>query len=253
MRTVPPTWSSTRRTLKIAALTTGVLTATLVSAPPTYADPCGGRGDGFDCSRSTPGGSNGGGGSPTTGGGGGGGPIPTPTRTGEDGGGFEVEIDDPPNPAPPATIDLAQRARDSAQLPTPTVHTSPEGKTYVRVRTALWVEGFVTVQTEPITVGGQTIQATATPKSVTWSLGETTLSCNSAGSANDTTCGHSYQRSSSGQPGGAYQITATINWGLTWTCTGAECDSASGTLEDLSMTSPPTPLVVDEIQTNTRP
>ncbi|MFI6517269.1 hypothetical protein ACIBF1_17065 [Spirillospora sp. NPDC050679] len=133
----------------------------------------------------------------------------------------------------------------------PTVHTAPSGKTYVRIRTALWVDGFTTVATEPITVGAQTVQATATPKAVVWRLGETTLTCNEAGSKGSTSCGYTYQRSSAKQPGGAYRITATIVWSVNWTCTGAECDAAGGALSDLEMTSVPTPLTVTEIQTKT--
>ncbi|WP_433327901.1 hypothetical protein [Spirillospora sp. CA-294931] len=139
-----------------------------------------------------------------------------------------------------------------AVLPVPTVHTSPEKKTYVRVKTGLWVEGFTTVTTPTIRVGAQAVQATATPKSVTWSLGETNLTCTDAGSPTGTTCSHTYNRSSAGQPGGVYRITATITWTLTWTCEGTDCDDRTGTLSDMTMTSQPTPLTVGEIQTNTR-
>ncbi|MEW2352583.1 hypothetical protein [Spirillospora sp. NPDC029432] len=137
-------------------------------------------------------------------------------------------------------------------MPVPTVHTAPDGKTYVKVRTALWVDGFDTVQTPPVSAGDQLVQATATPKSVQWNLGETTLTCNGPGNASGTECSHTYNRSSTHATGGAYQITATITWNVTYTCVGAECDQEGGTLGDLSMTSVPTPLVVGEIQTNTR-
>ena len=34
------------------------------------------------------------------------------------------------------------------------------------------------------------------------------------------TCGYTYDRSSAGQPGGAYRVTVTITWDITWTGTG---------------------------------
>lgn len=154
-------------------------------------------------------------------------------------------------PAPPTTWLLVQQASDSAALPIPRVHTAPENKTYVRLRTVLWVDGFETVQTEPITVGDQTVQATAEPQSVTWDLGEKKLVCDDAGSKEKETCTYTYRRSSSGHAGGAYQITATVTWKLHWTCEGADCDSDGGTLSDQTRTSQPTPLIVSEIQTNT--
>ncbi|MFD0900733.1 hypothetical protein [Actinomadura sediminis] len=156
-----------------------------------------------------------------------------------------------PAPAAPATAELVQQAFSSVAFPAPVVHTSPEGRTYVRMRTSLWVDGFETFKTDPIGGAGQTVQGTATPVSVTWNLGEGRLVCDDAGSRDGRTCQYTYKRSSAGRPGGAYSITATITWQLTWACDGAECDAASGTLPDQSMTSAPTPLVVGEIQTNT--
>ncbi|WP_157432924.1 hypothetical protein [Actinomadura rifamycini] len=157
----------------------------------------------------------------------------------------------PPVAAAPATWELVQRAMDATAFPVPRVHTAPADKTYVRTETSLWVDGFEVVQTEPITVGDQTVQATATPISVTWDLGEKELVCDNGGSENGATCTYTYQRASAGRPGGAYRITATIAWNVSWTCEGSDCDAAGGSLGQQSMTSVPTPLVVGEIQTNT--
>ncbi|WP_375028287.1 hypothetical protein [Actinomadura sp. GTD37] len=142
-------------------------------------------------------------------------------------------------------------AQAAAEFPTPTVHTAPADKTFVRLRTALWVDGFQDVQTEPITVGAQTIQLTAKAESVTWNMGEKKFDCTGAGTKDGKTCNYTYQRSSASEPGGKYMITATINWGVAWTCTGDDCDSDGGVLPDNPVTSAPTPLVVGEIQTNT--
>lgn len=250
--------------IRAGAALTLVLAVTAFGADAAYADGCQKNSNRkFGCVPTLPGGSSGGGSAPGGTGGGGGsgggsGPVEPPPPEGltPDQGIGAVPVPGGPAPlaapAAPPTIALAQQARSSAEVPVPKVHTAPKGKTYVRVRTALWVDGFETVTTEPIKVGDQEVIATATPKSVEWNLGETTLTCNDAGSKDGRSCGYTYKRSSAKQPGGAYQITATIRWGLTWTCTGADCDSPGGTLEDLTATSVLTPLIVSEIQTNSR-
>ncbi len=250
----PTTTSRTpaRRHLTRTALpVTMGLVAALLTAIPADAAPCrklpGGK---FDCSVGSGGGSGGGSGSGNGNNGGGGGEIPTlPT----DDQGLGLGGGDGAQPPPePDTGMLAEWARTLTALPRPVVHTSPDKKTYVRMRTGLWVDNFVTVHSEPVRAGTQVVQATATPKSVEWQLGETSLKCDDGGSKDGRSCGYTYKRSSAGQPGGAYQITAKIIWEVTWTCDGAGCESSTGTLEDLSMDSAATPLVVSEIQANTR-
>ncbi|WP_160160977.1 hypothetical protein [Actinomadura sp. K4S16] len=246
-----------RRTASRVTVATALLSSALAFPAQALADGCGGANKGLDCNLSgVTGGGSGGGGGTGGGSGGGGGPVGPPPPLGL------IDNQDvesiagpgaaaPPAAAPPNTWTLVQQARDSAQLPVPTVHTAPKDKTFVRLRTSLWVDGFTVVQTKPITVGAQTVQATATPSSVTWNLGEGQLVCNDAGTKNGKTCNYTYKRSSAGQPGGAWKITATITWKITWKCEGADCDSPGGTLEDQTMTSQPTPLTVSEIQTNT--
>jgi hypothetical protein len=157
-----------------------------------------------------------------------------------------------PAPAAPTTLDWVEVARSSAGLRPPVVHTAPDGKTFVRMRTSLWVDGYDVVKTRPVgEPGQQMVQATATPVSVTWNLGESKKTCNNPGSKDGKACNYTFRRASAGQPGGAYQITATITWNLTWECDGPACDPQGGELGTEAMTSPPTPLVVSEIQTNT--
>ncbi|TDC80539.1 hypothetical protein [Actinomadura sp. 7K507] len=210
--------------------------------------------DDIDCNAtSITGGTSGGGG---TGGGGGGasGPVQPPDPVGlteNQGVGFVDVPGEPPAPAPPSTFLLVQQANDSAAFPIPTVHTAPTDKTYVRLRTNLWVEGFGVVQTDPVSAGAQTVQATAKPSSVTWDLGEKKLVCQDAGSKDGETCHYTFKRSSTGQPGGSYKITATVTWTVSWTCEGDDCDTGGGDLGTTTRTSQPTPLVVSEIQTNT--
>ncbi|WP_433467438.1 hypothetical protein [Spirillospora sp. CA-128828] len=246
-----------RRAASGVIVATALLASALAFPAQAAAYGCGGN-KGLDCNLSgvTRGGSPGGGGGTRGGPGGAGGPVQPPPPVGLTADeGADVANDPtynaPPAAAPPNTWQLVQQARDSAELPVPTAHTAPKGKTFVRVRTSLWVDAFNVVQTQPITVGAQTVQATARPASVTWNLGEDNLVCPGAGSSDGKTCNYMYKRSSAGQPGGLYKVTATITWKVSWTCDGADCDSPGGVLDDQTMTSQPTPLVVSEIQTNT--
>lgn len=156
----------------------------------------------------------------------------------------------PPAAAPPTTFELAQQAMAGLGLPVPTVGTAPAPKTYVRVKTSLWVEGVDVVKTEEI--GAPRLQATAKPESVDWNMGEKTVHCQGLGSKKAPTCTYTYQRASAGQPGGSYKITATITWHVTWNCALPGCAPAQGDLGFQTSASVPTPLVVSEIQTNTR-
>jgi len=246
---MPPT-SPTRRAAAAAVFAAALVTPVL-SAAPAQADDCT-KGNPFNCNLTGGGGGSGGPGGPS--GGGGSGPVQPPDPEGLTDGeapGFIPVPGAPPAPAALTTLDWARAAKSSAVLPRPKVHTAPAAKTYVRVRTALWVEGFDVVQTQPITLAGQTIQATATPVSVIWNLGEAQHTCTSAGSKDGKTCNYTYKRSSDREPGGSYKITARITWNFTWTCEGPACDSAGGGLGTEFLDSAETPLVVSEIQTNT--
>lgn len=250
--------SPARRRTAIGALAGPALVIPLLAAAPAQAAPCHLSGSTGSCNGTVhqPGSPGGGGGSGGNSGGGGGGPVAPPDPVGlnpNQGQGF-VQVPGnqaPPPPAKPATADLVAQAQAAAAFPVPVVHTAPKGKTYVRLRTSLWVDGFDVVKTQPITVGAQTVQLTGEPATVTWDLGEATQTCDNAGSEDGKACGYTYKRSSAGQPGGAYQITATIRWNVTWSCEGADCDAAGGGLGQQPMQSAATPLVVGEIQTTT--
>ena len=249
--------TSSRRRTKTAMLMAAALAAPVLVAVPAQAAPCRqvDRLNG-NCNLNTrlPGISGGGGGG-GAGSGGSSGPVAPPPPEGltadEAVGVVPVAGGPAPQPAAPATADLVAAVMASTEYPVPTVHTAPEGKTFVRVRTSLWVDGFDDVQTEPITDGAQTVQLVATPKSVTWNLGEKEIVCHDAGSKDGKTCNYTYQRSSASQPGGSYKITATITWDVRWTCEGDECDADGGSLGANPVSSAPTPLVIGEIQTST--
>lgn len=241
--------------LACAALFAAALTAPALTAAPAQADDCKG-GDPFSCKWTGRGGGSGGGGTGGGGSSGGGNSGPTeppPLIDLPETVAPEALPGDAPAPqaAAPTTLDWVAAAKSSAELPTPVVHTAPDGKTYVSVRTSLWVDGFDVVKTEPIGGDGQMIQATAQPVSVTWNMGEARKTCKNAGSKDGKNCHYTYKRSSAGKPSGAYQVIATITWHLTWTCEGPACDPDGGDLGTESMPSQPAPLVVSEIQTNT--
>ena len=92
------------------------------------------------------------------------------------------------------------------------------------------------------TVPGESVTATATPVSVTWHPGDgSTVTCQGAGTPYTSAdnpgsaspdCGHTYTTSSAGQPGGAFQATATITWDITWRGAGG----AGGVLPPLFTT-----------------
>lgn len=232
-----------------------VLSGAILKNSLALADPCSGGGGGFGCGLRDGGGSGGGGsgGSGGSGGGGGDGEIPKAPR---DDGSLLPENEDGPagtGNEPLPTIYWAEVARSQASLPVPGVSTAPSDKTYVGLRTALWVSNFRSVETPRIGDGDQRVWAVATPKHVIWDLGEKTMTCDGAGSAGTLECSYTYNRSSASVPDGAHRIIATIVWGLTWHCQGSDCDDNSGTLDDMTMSSAPYPLVVSEIQANSRP
>lgn len=164
-------------------------------------------------------------------------------------------------PAAPAvsTADVVQVAMDSMSRPRPQLHTSPRTRTYVGLRTFLWVDRAQwRTQTATASVDGQTVSARSVPTAVEWNLGEKIITCTGRGTPYNPdgpmdqpgSCTYTYQRSSAGQPGRKYQISATIKWRVSWTCTGA-CDTAGGDLGLLSSTTV-AQLPVGEIQTGSQ-
>lgn len=160
----------------------------------------------------------------------------------------------PPGPLPTtATTEVAGDAADRLVLPPPDIHTSPNQRSYVRLKTGLWVDDAFTTLTASATdpLGVQRVTATATPQEVTWNMVEGTKTCQGPGRPNSTACSYTYQRSSASQPGGKYRISATITWSVHWVCEGA-CDQTEGDLDPMPMTSF-LELPVQEIQTESQP
>lgn len=126
---------------------------------------------------------------------------------------------------------LAERAAAALDLPEPAIHMSPDGDQVVKLASWLWIPAaqWETRQVSA-SAGPVTATVTATPTRLTWDMGNgDQVSCDGPGTAygarqavHDTSgCRYTYRHSSAGQPGEAYDVTATIEWELTWTAAGA--------------------------------
>lgn len=128
---------------------------------------------------------------------------------------------------PPPGV-LARHAVRYLRLPDPVIRSSPSPgalqltqlPVWLWIAAAAWQPRSKTAQ-----VPGESVTATATPVSAAWSMGDgTTVTCHGPGTSYDganpaaasPTCGHTYARSSAGQPGGAYRVIVTITWDITW-------------------------------------
>lgn len=106
---------------------------------------------------------------------------------------------------------------------------TPEGgtKTYIGLPVWLWADNPQPLNfgpyTETLTLGGQTITATAQVSSINWDMGDgTRFTCGQGTPYNDSygitpspTCDHTYTRV------GTYDISATSNWIVMWQGGGA--------------------------------
>lgn len=132
-------------------------------------------------------------------------------------------------PAIPNPAILAQQAVSKLTLPSPQIESSPAPSADQLVGLPIWLWlGRTAWQAAAATaaVPGESVTATATPVSVTWSFGDgTTLVCQGPGTpyaAADNpdqpspTCGHTYITSSADQPDDAFSVSATVLWSVSW-------------------------------------
>jgi hypothetical protein len=162
------------------------------------------------------------------------------------------------DPADPlGGIAATERALDEARrrldLPLPDPGLNPPGEQLVGVATWLWVDGPWTPASATAQVAGVSATVTATPVSVVWSPGDgTTVTCDGPGTPYDPTrspadqrssCTHAYGRSSAALPGGAYALTATVTYEVTW----SSSTGAGGSLGSLTRATT-VPVVVEEAQ-----
>lgn len=159
----------------------------------------------------------------------------------------------------PSPEQLAQQAYNQLRLPPPQIHASPAETQLVNLPTWLWMDrGQWRPQTATASVPGVSVTATATPQSVTWSMGDgSTITCQGAGSpfpaggdpkAASPDCGHTYRQTSQGQPNNTYPVAATVHWTVTWSGAGQ-----GGTFPDLTTTSNATFAVAESQALNNTP
>jgi hypothetical protein len=137
---------------------------------------------------------------------------------------------------------LARRAADQVRIPDPGVgvNPSPEQGAVVNVETWLWVDRSAwSPVTAEAAAGDVVVTATASPRRVVWDMGNgDRVTCEGPGTPYDasrpsseqsTDCSYTYRKSSARAEGGAYTVTATVVWEVSWTVTGAAGGGSLGT------------------------
>ncbi|WP_223830230.1 hypothetical protein [Nocardiopsis quinghaiensis] len=133
---------------------------------------------------------------------------------------------------------LAYAAHAAFQLSSPEISMSPGADTPVLVHVPVWMwisSSDWQEETATASVPGGSVTVTATPASVSWSMGDgTTVECDGPGTAYDPQvhdpaepspdCGHTYTFASS-----SYELTARMSWEVEW----SSSDGDGGTLPAL--------------------
>jgi hypothetical protein len=131
----------------------------------------------------------------------------------------------------PSPAQLAQAAYNQLRLPSPDIEANPAGEQLVRLPTWLWMDrGEWKPVSATASVPGVSVTATARPSSVVWSMGDgSTVTCSGPGTpyaaagspkAGSPDCGHTYRTSSAGRAGGAFAVSATVRWTVSWAGAG---------------------------------
>jgi hypothetical protein len=136
----------------------------------------------------------------------------------------------------PGPAELGRIAASRLVLPRPQVVVNPPASApqLVMLPTWLWAEAawWQVPRSASASVPGVTVTATATPLRVVWSMGDgTTVTCQGPGTpysadvgdpaAASPDCGHTYTRTSAGEPGGVFDVSATVTWQVSWSGGGA--------------------------------
>lgn len=169
-----------------------------------------------------------------------------------------VEPEEAEDDGPVDAAAVAATLRDRLDLPRPQMSTSPQApvKALVGLETWLWV---APAQWEPLelsaSLGGTTVTVTARPIQSRWDMGEGTKACGGPGRVwrkglgqkATTPCGYTYKRTSVREPGKKHDVSATLLYAITWTCTG-DCSAGSGDLGTLDSLADTAQLEVGERQ-----
>ncbi len=133
-----------------------------------------------------------------------------------------------PGTAPiPAPAVLGRQASNQLRLSVGTLEASPApaAEQLVNLPTWVWLANWQPLSAAAA-VPGESVTATARPVSATWTFGDGShVICDGPGtpyttSASPTesspTCGHTYTTSSAAEPTGAFPVTVTVRWSVTW-------------------------------------
>ena len=180
-----------------------------------------------------------------------------------------------PGVAPAPVVDAraeAEKAFDSINLATPDIHLAPSPPlpTYPNLETWIWVPRSQWQPVElSVTAGATTVHVEARPVRMEIDSGErpqmkyspagidSSFVCYDAGRAwsksfgddAETSCGYTYQTTSSDNPAGGnrYQLTADIVYEGSWTCVG-QCTEEAGSLGEAAGPTSDQPVDVQERQ-----
>ncbi|MGI5211389.1 hypothetical protein [Plantactinospora sp. CA-290183] len=163
--------------------------------------------------------------------------------------------DPPPGFDPPDPEQVARDLLASLPLARPVIRTAPQGRPgLVGIPVWLYDASSWNTEEESDEVGGVSVSIAATPNRIVWAMGNgDTETCATAGipfraGAHDPrrppgdACAYpGYPRSSRGQDGGAYEITATKHWRVPWSG-GGESGVLTASLSDTGS------IQIDELQ-----
>lgn len=150
----------------------------------------------------------------------------------------------PGGTAPPDPAVLARRALGELRLVVPDVHLapSPPARTYVGLKTWLWMPaGQWSPLSKSVTAGATTVRVVAAPWRVVWDMGPGSTTCHSAGrvwrvgqmpAGSATDCSYTYTTVSDFQRSKNFTVSATITYQVDWTCSGT-CLVGEGTLGEV--------------------
>ncbi len=157
---------------------------------------------------------------------------------------------------------LAVQAADSLTLPSPVINLNPSSFSVVNLNSWLWIDPQAWHSfSATATAGSVTANTVAVPDTVSWSMGDgNTVVCGGPGTpyqpaisdeGQTTDCSYTYLESSAGQPSvngdpnnGAFDVTATVTWTVSWSATGAV---GGGSLPPLH-TSSSVPVRVEQVE-----
>lgn len=150
---------------------------------------------------------------------------------------------------------LAEQAVSQLDVAAPVIELSPRAEInqVTQLATWMWVTNWEP-DSATVSVPGVSATVTATPRSVTWDMGNgDQVVCDGPGAPYDferraeeqsTDCSYTYRHSSTTQLGGVYQVSATMSYDVSWSAAGA---AGGGTLPAVAQTST-LPVRVIEIQ-----